>query len=135
MNHYSTRVLDTPFTETGTFVYEGREFTEGGAFERDGILFCYHRKAPALGALSTVGNWDGSVTFGSVIRSRGYTQGGFGGFGIRMRSLLVRRPDGSLWHGRYGYDWRDCVRLRPCKRSGRRAKHHRGAERESRMRP
>jgi hypothetical protein len=103
------KVHDNPFAEVGRITLEGHTFDAWGAVEEPGgILFCYVRQG-ADGW--TVGNWDGSVTFGRIITRHDYRASGFGG-AIRMRSLRVRRPDRFVWTGRYGYDWRDCVRLR-----------------------
>lgn len=54
----------------------------------------------------TVTTWLGTV-LGTVISSRTYR----GGFGGRMRSIVVRGTNGRCYHGKYGYDWRQCVNL------------------------
>lgn len=107
MTSTTIRMAENPFAEVGVIEHEGHTFSALGAIEDDGVLVAYHTG-------NTVTSWDGSVTFGRVIRARDYYSPGFGGR-VRMRSLRVRRPDGSVWSGRYGYDWRQCVRLRRVK--------------------
>lgn len=112
MESITTRVSSDPFAETGTIMHEGRAFTSGGAWEAGDRVFGYVR-AGSDGMPGTVGNWDGTVTFGRIVRSTMYrVRTGFGSWPIRMRAIRVRRPDGSEWSGRYGVDWRDCVTLR-----------------------
>ena len=104
MRTQTIRQSDDPFVEVGAVTIEGRTFSALGAAEVDGVLLAYHTG-------DVVTSWDGAVVFGRVIRSRDYHAPGFGG-PIRMRSLRVRRPDGTVWAGRYGFDWRQSVRLR-----------------------
>ena len=102
----AVRLKDSPFAELGVIRHDGREFTNLGACEsEDGKRLVAYVSGPSD---NTVCNWDGSVTFGRVVSARTY-RGGFGG--SRMRAIRVRRPDGSLWFGRYGID-NQLVRLR-----------------------
>lgn len=118
MNVATQRVSTVPFVETGTIVHDGRAFTSLGAVDDGERLFAYHITVTSNGVpADVVTNWDGIVTFGKVISRRHY-RGGFRdrtGRPARMLALRVRRPDGSLWAGRYGVDGGSFVRLRRVK--------------------
>lgn len=66
--------------------------------------------APKAGESYIVTTWLGTK-IGEIDRYRDYRDG----LGHRMRSVRVRGTNGAVYHGRYGYDWRQCVRLRRCK--------------------
>lgn len=51
--------------------------------------------------------WLGTV-IGHVVSSSTYRNN----FGVRIRCVTVRGTNGATYHGRYGYDWSQLVRLR-----------------------
>ena len=88
---------DSTFAELVTIVHEGREFTNLGACEStDG------KRLAAYDYGERVGNWDGSVTFGRVVRRREVKQWMplAGGHYVDVTYIRVQRPDGTYMHGR-----------------------------------
>lgn len=112
----AVRVTDNPFAEVGLVTHEGRTFAAYGAVEHPGMLAGYVVGEPRRGEPRHIMSWDGSVTFGRIIGSRRWKRySARRGTPYTMEALTVRRPDGSLWVGRYGSDWSQLIRLRPKK--------------------
>lgn len=103
------------------FTHEGRQFSPDGAVQLEDVDA--HNRAldastleywaecppvmPAYVGDGKVTTWLG-VTLGTIVRSSTYRSN----LGGRMRAITVKGTNGATYHGRYGSDWSQLVRLR-----------------------